>query len=96
MFLVFFFLCIFLRVSAFYLCLAAACRLGMQVMEREKAMETRYTLIRDPLTGLLGLSKRGSHSQILGIRVGARQLRAQQPGGADKPQELPKIMREQS
>ena len=34
--------------------------------------------------------------RILGIGVGVRQLRAQQSGGADKPQELPKIMREQN
>ena len=34
--------------------------------------------------------------KFLGIRLGARQLRAQQPGGADKPQVLPKTMREQS
>ena len=28
---------------------------------------------------------------LLGIRLGARQLRALQQGGADKPQELPKL-----
>ena len=47
-------------------------------------------------TGFPELRLLNGNSINLGIRVGGRHLRALQQGGADKPQELPKIMRDQN